>query len=114
MEFFGQLDQMLGSSRENNLWYQKALYFMRRSGIIAKEKVFPKVSANYSPLEGLEFFRIDTLNANLLFERLIVSVLALPRRKKEINLTVKMQKESKRCNGSYPPLISESNAKTTQ
>lgn len=70
--------------------YQKVLDFMRRSGIIAKEKVFPKVSVNYLPAANdLDFFRIDTLNANLLNGRLIISGLALPKGGGEVKLTIR-------------------------
>ena len=60
--------------------YRKVLEFMKVSGIIAKERLFPKVRVNYLPNNNLEFFRIDVLHANLLNGRLTVGGLALPKK----------------------------------
>jgi len=58
--------------------YKKVLEFMKSSGIIAKERFFPKVNINYFD-SNLDFFRIDVLNANLLNGKLTISGLALPK-----------------------------------
>jgi len=92
IEFYRQQDQIPREVIEKAVEerYHKVLEFMRRSGIIAKEKVFPKVSVNYLPAsENLDFFRIDVLQANLLNGRLIVSGLALPKNAEGVKLTVK-------------------------
>ncbi|WP_202319183.1 hypothetical protein [Archaeoglobus neptunius] len=57
--------------------YRKVLEFMRKSGIMAKEKIFPKVKVNYLA-NNLDFFRIDVVNANLLNGKLTIGGLALP------------------------------------
>jgi len=69
--------------------YRKVLEFMKSSGIMAKERFFPRVSINYLPTD-LEFFRIDVLNANLLNGKLVIGGLALPKKDAgELKLKVK-------------------------
>jgi len=69
--------------------YRKVLEFMKANGILAKEKLFPKVSISYFD-NNLDFFRIDVLNANLLNGRLIIGGLALPKADVEgLKLTIK-------------------------
>ncbi len=69
--------------------YRKVFEFMKANGILAKEKLFPRVSINYLPTD-LDFFRIDVVNANLLNGRLIISGLALPKADVEnLKLTIR-------------------------
>lgn len=53
--------------------YRKVMEFMKVNGILAKDRLFPKVKVNYLS-NNLDFFRIDVLQANLLNGRLIVRV----------------------------------------
>ncbi len=70
--------------------YRKVLEFMKASGIMAKEKIFPKVRVNYFQDDKLDFFRIDVVNANLLNGRLTIGGLALPAGEDEsIKLTIR-------------------------
>lgn len=63
---------------------------MRKNGIVAKERIFPKVNTNYLPsAKNFEFFRIDTLQANLLNGKLIISGIALPKPDVTLKLMVK-------------------------
>jgi len=81
---------------------------MKANGILAKEKLFPKVNINYFD-SNLEFFRIDVLNANLLNGRLIISGLALPKADVEnLKLTIKDAEGIKEAQWGLPsPVFGE-------
>jgi|GEM_PF-854995 len=90
--------------------YRKVLEFMKASGILMKEKLFPKVKVNYLPNNRLEFFRVDVLHANLLNGRLTVGGLALLRRDIEETpkLTIKDAEGMKEVQWGIPsPLFGE-------
>ena len=82
IEFYKEQDKIPREVIEKALEerYRKALEFMRSSGILMKEKLFPKVRVNYLPNNNLELFRIDILQVNLLNGRLIIGGLALPKK----------------------------------
>lgn len=93
--------------------YRKVLEFMKSSGILAKERLFPRAHVNYFN-NNLEFFRIDTLNVNLLNGRLTIGGLALPKADVEnLKLTIRDAEGMKEVRWGLPPQSSENNAKIT-
>jgi len=110
IEFYRQQDQIPREVIERAIEerYQKVLEFMKREGIMAKEKIFPKVNVNYLPEANLEFFRIDVLQANLLNGRLILSGLLLPKNAEGVKLTVKDAEGIKEIQWGLPsPIFGE-------